>query len=273
MANDYLLHRILQLGQAPSFDIDRRSLLHAYVACFNFNDLCAAIRSTLHESTDVRLALRGHMLRLLREIRTPEELSALVSLIDEMLVAAEAEKPLQTIVDAFCSAVFGHLPVPTQHEILERWLDRGTRGAMARWLKATRDHPELFNSDVALIYWRRSNDYRAAKSLAYQASKTHLAEILPEIAESCEEGWIIARAATRASSISDAVWQTIQDRNPATYLYLCLKLGRIISDEDAVELVSSCPTRSDERGLAIWALGQMGMVSVLDRIREASTSR
>jgi hypothetical protein len=163
---------------------------------------------------------------------------------------------------------------PSQHQLLERWVDRGTRGAMAHWLKAARDMPILFDSSVALAYCRVTRDYRAAKSLAYQASPEILEPIASELVTQCEEGWIISKAILRIGCGDDATWDVVRSNHPATYLYLCSQLGREVSDDDAFALVRACPgiTIHGDRGLAIWAVGQMGRATVLDRIRDSDVA-
>ncbi|ODV26700.1 MAG: hypothetical protein ABT19_02660 [Rhodanobacter sp. SCN 68-63] len=143
---------------------------------------------------------------------------------------------------------------------------------MARWLKATRAIPSLFDASVSLDYWRRTHDYRVAKSLAYQAPPEVLRSILDEIVANCEEGWIISKAIVRSGCDDEAIWQLVRTMHPATYLYLCAKQRREISDDDALDLVAACTNSAveDQRGLAIWALGQMGKVLSLDRIRAAT---
>jgi hypothetical protein len=267
-----LLERIGAVGGQPSHETDRRSLLHAYVACLSYPDLCTAITMTLDGPVEARLVLRSRLLRMLREGCAELEPDSLVALVDQTAVASDADKALRQVADALHSAVFAHLPLPTQQMLLDLWVDRGTRGAMARWLKATKEHPALFDAEVALGYWRASKDARAAKSLAYQAPRETLMQIISELVDVCDEGWIIARAIVRAGSADASSWELVRARHPATYLYLCAQTRRPITDEEAFELVCRCPGIAivGGRGLAIWAVGQMGMISVLDRIREAA---
>lgn len=259
-----------EYGPRHAYETER-SLLHAYIACLNPVDLCTVIAVTLDGPIDVRLALRSRLLRLLRE--DPRELDAkvLVALVEQTAIASDADKARRQVADALHSAMFAYLPLQTQQMLLDRWVDRATRGAMARWLKATHEHPALFDARVALNYWRASKDFRGAKSLAYQASPEILGEIIPDLVDAGEEGWIVARAIVRAGSTDESAWERIRARDPATYLYLCARMGRPISDDDAFELVCRCSGTATRggRGLAIWAVGQMGMVTVLGRINGA----
>jgi hypothetical protein len=157
-----------------------------------------------------------------------------------------------------------------QQSIIEAWIDRGTRGAAARWLKATAQVPALFDQGAVAAYWRASEDDRAAKRLANQAAPSFLSDIVAELADRCEQGWIVSKAAMRAETVRDAVWPTIRSKHPATYLYLCARLRRNISETEALDLVLACPNEimNETRGLAIWAVGQMGMIRVLDQVVE-----
>ena len=83
--------------------------------------------------------------------------------------------------------------------------------------------------------------------------------------EHCGAGWIVSRAVLRAPSLSDESWSAIRRKFPVSYAYLCAKTGRSLSEQEAFAIVEECEDWMD-RGLAIWAIGQLGMVSVLDRI-------
>ena len=272
MSLEDMLERIATVAGQRPYASDSRSLLHAYSACLTFGDLCASIALTLGAPADVRLALRGRLLRTLGDHPGPEQRDRLVDLVAETSDLADGDKGLRQTVDALHSALLRHLPIPTQHQILERWVDRGTRGAMARWLKAARDTPTLFDASVALAYWRATRDYRAAKSLAYQAEPDTLGPIVSELVAQCEEGWIISKAILRSGCDDETTWDLVRSNHPATYLYLCAQLRREISDDDALALVWASPGIAihGDRGLAIWAVGQMGKVAVLDRIRDSA---
>lgn len=267
-----MLKRIATVAGQRPYVSDSHSLLHAYSACLTFDDLCASIALTLGAPADVRLALRGRLLRTLGDHPAPEQRDRLVDLVAETSAISDGDRGLRQTVDALHSALLRHLPIPTQHQILERWVDRGTRGAMARWLKAARDTPTLFDASVALAYWRATRDYRAAKSLAYQAEPGALGPIVSELVAQCEEGWIISKAILRGGCDDETTWDLVRSNHPATYLYLCAQLRREISDDDALALVWACPGIAihGDRGLAIWAVGQMGKVAVLDRIRDSA---
>jgi hypothetical protein len=248
---------------------DARSLLHAYIACLSVSDLCLTIRETLSAPLKLRLALRRRLLRLLSDGNLERhDREKVHDLIERSRTIGLDHPASRRVVEALLSATFDYLPRPQQQSIIETWMDRGTRGAAARWLKAVAQVPSLFDEGAVMAYFRSSHDERAAKRLANQASPAFLTEILPELVDGCEEGWIVSRAAMRAQAVGDAVWSIIRSKHPATYLYLCACLRRSISEADALELVMICPNSimKETRGLAIWAVGQMGMIRVLDEI-------
>jgi hypothetical protein len=248
---------------------DERSLLHGYIACLSFEELCLTIIRTIAEPSDLRLPLRGRLLRLLREGSLRDlDRAQLLDLVDRSRTLGRADVKIRSAVDALFSALFEYLPLPEQQSVLDAWIGRGTRGAAARWLKATKEIPQLFDEAIALTYWRSSGDARAAKSLAYQASEPFLRNMIAELLERCEEGWIISKAVMRARAVDEAVWSGIRERHPATYLYLCARMCRDISNSEALDLVCACSNApmNETRGLAIWAVGQMGLIDVLDQI-------
>jgi hypothetical protein len=213
------------------------------------------------------MALRGRLLRLLR--LSDGELAERLSLLAEKAQSLhEGDHVLRTRVDALLSAVYSWLPLPTRHAVLERWIDRGTSGTAGRWLKAMASDELLFDAKAIFEYWLESGNTRAAKILAYQAEPTFLDGILAELAAGCEEGWIISKAALRATSIPDDIWHLLRAKHPASYAYLCAMAGRTLTDEEALSLIQDAPSSilDDGRGLVIWSIGQMGLISALDRL-------
>jgi hypothetical protein len=229
---------------------NERSLLHAYIACLSLEELCSTIATTIAESSELRLALRRRLLRVLREQALQTiDLAKLANLVEESQALGRVDLKLRSAVDALLSALFAFLPLPQQQSILDAWIDRGSRGAAARWLKATKEVQPLFDEQVAMAYWRSTGDARAAKSLAYQGSAAFLRSVIAELLDGCEEGWIISKAVIRAETVEEAVWSTIRKQHPATYLYLCARLHRHVSTAEALKLVRACsnvPTNEPE---------------------------
>ena len=268
---DDKLERILGCSfRNSSFEVDR-TLVHAYIACLTFEELGEAICRTISSNTKLRLALRNRLVKVVRQ-SNGEYADALATLVKKSRRLYGDDSVLRRRVDALHSTIYEFLPLPARQEILEGWIDRGSSEAAGRWLKAITSDETLFDGQAVLSYWRASGDVRAAKLLAYQAEPALLDEAQLELARLCDEGWIISKAAMRASKISEEVWEVVRGRLPATYAYMCSQSGRKITDDEAFALVKESPSdfMDDQRGLAIWAIGQMGMISVLDRISEAS---
>lgn len=266
---DRMVERIRGIAVDGLSHPDAGSLLHAYIACLTVPDLCRTIGETLAAPTKFRLALRRRLERLLRDGNLKQhDREHVHNLIEQLRTTGRETPSLRPYVEALLSAVFEYLQPPQQQSIIETWIDRGTRGAAARWLKATAQVPALFDETAVMAYFRSSDDKRAATRLANQATPAFLAEILPELADRCEEGWIVSKAAIRAQTVSEAAWPIMRSKHPATYLYLCARLHRSISEAEALELVLICPNSimNQTRGLAIWAVGQMQMIGVLDEI-------
>lgn len=264
-----ILSRIEALEPTSVYDYECRNLRNGYIASLLLPGLCYAIEATLESGGNLRVTLRRRLRNLLKE--GGFDVEHLETLVQQTIVKSEINKRLRSAVDALHSDVFEFLSPPTQQRLLERWVDRGTSGAMARWFKATKIVEALLDLDVALSYWRATRDWRAAKCLAYQASPDVVSVVLPELISS-SEGWIVSRAAMRATFISDETWAQIRNEHPASYLYLCAKLQRTVSEVDAIEIVNSCEEdfSGGGRGLAIWSVGRMQMVSVLDQLSEVS---
>jgi hypothetical protein len=259
------LKRIIECAGLAGHDNLAHNLLHAYTACLTVEELCEAAVRTLSESGEVRGAIRNRLLRLGRE---GMERSNFNGLTHRLLDLWTANPKMRNQVDALLSHIYSFLDPPTRQAVLQSWRDRKTRSASARWLKAIDKDELLFNIDLVLDYWRASDDCRAAKLLAYRGEPSFIAKILSELLQSCSEGWIISRAALCASSVSDEDWVRIRASFPATYAYLFAKTGRILNEAEALAIVQEAdPSSLGGRGLAIWAIGQMGLWSVLEQVQ------
>lgn len=261
------LDRIFECSSTAKGDDITRSLLHAYVACLSFNELVEVAVRTINDLTDIRLAVRNRLARLGRESGNQTQLDRLGQRI---LAPPAPDAKARVRADALLSHLYEYFSPSVRQKILDHWRSRGTRGAAARWLKALSGDDLLFDIEEVRAHWHETGDARAAKVLVYRSDASLLSEILPELVKACDEGWIIGRAALGAEVVSEESWKAIRSRFPATYAYLCAKTGRSLEDDEAVAIVVEAGETwpSDERGLAIWAIGQLGMWSALERIRE-----
>lgn len=264
---ELVLTRMVECAAAPGWDDLGRNLVHAYAACLSPREICAAALRTLDATADIRAAVRNRLLRLGREGQALSELDALGR---DLLAITPSDARQRERVDALLSHLYALLGPATRQAALERWRDRGTAGALARWLKAVGDDELLYDTGQVIEVWRRTGRPRAAWLLARRAEPQSLADLLSELVERGAEGWIVSRAALRAGDVPEDVWMTIRARLPATYAYLCAKTGRACSDEEGLALVRETQGGfMGDRGLAVWALGQMGMIEALEQVRSS----
>jgi hypothetical protein len=266
VALDIKLARIRECAAEANRDTLSRNLLHAYTACLTFEELCESAIKTLDSPLDVRRSILNGLLRAGREGGSEEHLDELGA---RLLGLSPPNPKTRVHIDALLSQLYRLFLPPTRQIVLERWRTRGTIGAAARWLKAISDDGLMFDISQVLAYWRVTRDYRAAKLLAYRGDPPLLANLLPEIIEGCDEGWIVSRATLNAGAVSEACWEAIRGKFPATYAYLCAKVGRRLGHAEALDLVRQAGTSgaTDNSGLVIWAIGQLGMWSTLEQIR------
>jgi hypothetical protein len=251
---------------SDKWDSVRRSLLYAYAACLTVDELCEAAVRTLDSGLNIRQAILNRLGRAASAGGNEDRLDGLAVRLLDLVPSQTKTRPR---IDAVLSHLYGCFSRPTRQKVLEEWGRRGTKDARTRWLKAISSDDELFSIIEVLAYWRATRDSRFAKALAYRADAALLATLLPEMIQVCSEGWIVSRAALTAEVVSEECWKTIQDKLPASYAYLCAMKRRRIGEDEAIALVreSGANWPADDRGLAIWALGQLGMWSSLERIR------
>lgn len=267
------------VGKIPSFDdklaaieacaekavlAAERSLLHAFVGCLSPAEVCRGLIQTLSKATILGLAFRNRLQRTAADGVALEEIDALGN---ELLSMNSSDSRSNVRREAHLSQLFPLLAPPTRKATLERWVTLDTKGARKRWLKAVASDPMFFSLDEILAYWRRTADPTAARIIAKHATPDSLSHLLPEMINADAPGWVVGKAALRATTVAIETWESMRQEFPATYIYLCAKLKRDITDDEAIEIVEACDPFED-RGLAIWAIGQLGKWNVLAKLKD-----
>jgi len=239
--------------------------MYAYAACLNLDEICTAAIKTLEAPNHIRRAI---IIRLVRTGETGQHQDTLDRFSQELTGRLDGGTKIRRRIDALLSELYLFFSPPARKQILDRWRGRGTREAGARWLKAVSSDDIHYSDSDILSYYREAFDPRAARVIARNAPPKLLGTILHEIAESCDEGWTVSRAALRADTISENCWQVIRNRLPSSYAYLCAKLGRNMGNDEALSIfydeLKKWP--SDGAGLVIWAMGQLKMWRELEEI-------
>ncbi len=266
------LARILAQPEQKEFQFLYDELRTGYIASLSAEELLSILTKTVEAPASVRKRIRRRMRRVVGDA-APEKLPDLIADVYAASEAAAKKDPrLRSSVDALHSSIFEFMPPPLKQEVLSCWQGRGTRGAGRRWLKAIRAFPEYYETESVLAYWRATGDPEAAKSLAYCAPKESIGSILDELIFNCSEGWIISKAVLRGESISNERWSCLRETHPASYLYLCAKKNVAVAPEEAFNCIAVCTGsfRGNDRSLAIWACGQIGLIEVLDQVRASA---
>ncbi len=263
-----LLKRLDTIEKAVPNIYEQRTLIHAYIACMKFHELCFALEQVISsEHSKLRIALKNRLVRLVKEGMTQTQQKTINNMLRSIYNMSEKSKRHRPAVDAILSAVFRYVSTEMQEEIAKWWIARGNRSAMARWLKATNETPIHFNAEVAFNYWRQTYDRRVAISMVKHLELKSLGSFISELVDNCEEGWIIAKAIRKHGQMEEVTWEKLKKKFPATYLYLNAHFNKKVSSDLALEMICRCNSLSSEegRGLAIWSAGQLGLVEVLDQ--------
>lgn len=241
-----------------------RNLLHAYVACLSAAELRTATLRYLEADQVLIRAIRTRLIRVGNDGGNTSELDRL----SKDLIALPAKgRRVGPRTDSLLSAIYPFLSVEARKAILERWIDRGNKAAAARWLKAMANDALLLDVELAWGEWQASRDPLPAKIFIQHAAGARIAEALPELIAYAAEGWLVSKAALKAPTVSEDSWRSIRGKFPATYAYLCAKLHRPLNQAEALAIVEETTGGPfGARGLAIWSIGQMKMMVVLDEL-------
>jgi hypothetical protein len=256
------LFRIRSLSQANFYDSVASAFMRAYIGCLSPDELCDAVIATLQDSVPIHMAIRKRIARVCEERHIDFDHLA------RRLLELEPDRKVRPRIEASLSHLFMCFSPIQRLTLLDRWQDKNTSSARARWLKAINSDNMHYSDEQIAQCWRNSHDPRAAKVLVTRASPETLKRLALDFIVSGVDGWIIGRAIKGAGSVPDEVWDALREQQPATYAYLCAKGLRSLSDQEAVKIVLDSPDDfyGGGRGLAIWSLGQLGLERALDEL-------
>ncbi|CDX41393.1 conserved hypothetical protein [Mesorhizobium plurifarium] len=241
-----------------------RNLLHAYVACLSASELRTATFRYLEADKVLIRALRTRLIRVGNDGCNTRELDRLSA---DLIALPAKGRRVGPRTDSLLSAIYPFLSVEARKAILDRWIDRGNKAAAARWLKAMANDALLLDVELAWGEWQASREPLPAKIFIQHATGARIAEALPELIAHAAEGWLVSKAALKTPTISEKSWRAIRRKFPATYAYLCSKLHRPLTQAEAFAIVEETTGGPfGDRGLAIWSIGQMKMMGVLDEL-------
>ncbi len=259
------LQHIIALSSANPAPL--HGMLSAFVACLGLPDACKSLLALLDSEAKVRRTILNRILYL---ARSGEDAIHVDGLAHQLLSHRSAQRNHRVTTDSILSAVFTYCRLETMHTIVEAWKADNLRSSKARWLKVAADHNAFFDADEIVRYWYASGDHVAAKLIAYKAPSDIVTACLDDIARWCssEDGWIIGRAALRATKVRRSVMNLIKEDHPATYAYICAKKGLNLSHSNAIDLFFRADPLaiSGGRGLVLWSIGQLGMWTTLEEL-------
>ncbi|RMI21390.1 hypothetical protein DA102_002230 [Sinorhizobium meliloti] len=186
-------------------------------------------------------------------------------LVSRLLQTGELERKERVRREAVLSHVYSSLSPSSRRDVLDWWYARAGGDAMRRWMKAISNDAFHFSLGEVRRYWETSKDDRAAQILVDKGQPEEVAEFLPYFIQVGVPGWLLSRATLKATNISELTWSDIRRAYPVSYLYLCAKTARAISDDDAIEILKEADPL-EQRGLAIWSVGQLGRWHLLEQI-------
>ncbi len=267
MRMDARLARLIDLGAEGSVATD---LLPAFAACLSLDEACDALVNLVDATPKVRRAVLTRVLYLARE---RADRTRIGDLSRKLLIARITARGRRRRIDALLSTLFPFLSGVEKRDILTVWMSDDSRDTKSRWLKAVSGNVDLFDVDEVVEYWKTNHDWTAAKLLAYLAPPEVLTQELADLIDHCDEGWIIAKAMLRATTVSEDLMERVRERFPATYAYVCAKTHRLLTHETALDLFYRTKPGdfSGGRGLAAWSIGYLGMWDTLEEIQARSS--
>lgn len=242
----------------------KQSVAHSYIACLNNEEIAKAILETLEVSGELYPVLLRAASRRSESCIVPEYKAVSKALMRNWETAGRR----RARIDSALAAIYPGIQAPDRQIVLDFWYSRQTKGSLSRWFKALSNDTFLFSWDAIFDYWFETNDMSAAKLIAYEAPEHRLEEILWDLVKTETEGWIIPRAIIRTKPKDQDLWNLLEETYPATFAYVSVKLNKRLTQEDCKKAILSESGTTNQRGLAIWAAGQMGYWSVLEDIEE-----
>lgn len=238
--------------------------MYALAGCLTFSEASDALINLIKANAITRRPALVRLFQLANKSAHAKQVDVLAHRLTRL---SKNQPALRVRINAVLSQLLPYVTAATKRKIVQIWKTDTLLDSKRRWLKAATDDHRFLNVNEIWLYWLQSRNNEAAQLVASHASSKFLRGTLSDLLENCDRGWIIGRAMIRAGRVPPDLLKDLKRKFPATYAYVCAKKKMSISHRDALALVVGAKD-SDDRGLILWALGQLGMWQTLEEIYE-----
>ena len=259
-SNSMRVRKFLQvIRNVPSSLI---GLEHAYAAALSVDELFAVLRQSITESR-----ARYVILNAIDSCSPSDKLTVAASEFAAALLNASRENFREAQShNLILDRLFPHVGVQTQASIISCWLSCRFADSKKRFVKWAQRKAGFGGDDEIFLYWQNTSDTAAVKHLIYDSDISWLKRNSDKLLKSTLKPWLLSKLLLRMSEHQPEIIELARARDPITYLYLCAKTGKSISAPDAVALFDGSARDVQRRGLALWAIGKLGLWNALNSI-------
>jgi hypothetical protein len=240
-------------------------LEYAYAACLTPSELFVCLERS------IRAAHARHvLLNAIDKHPSADEIKRLASAFAQRLLQTPRSRYSDVQAINYClNRLFLHLDEEVQAIVIAFWLSDRYADSKKRVISLVSKSLSFGGTEIILAYWKKTGDRLALKHLIYDTPLEWLRDNFEDFLGFDIEPWLISKLFLRLSQILPGIIERAREQDPITYLYLCAKTGKKISDNEAKELFFN-NLEEERRGLALWAIGTMGCWSALEYITSCS---
>lgn len=247
------------------FKTERPNLIgihNAFAASLTPAELLEALRRVILEPHARHVVL--HAIDRHPDSRKVEQLSTIF--VAELLGRERSNYREAQAINVCLYRLFNRIDDASQTKVVKLWLSDRYADSKKKFIAVARRRQDLREVEAVFEYWRRTEDKSAIKYLVYHAPVEWLHEHIEPLLERSLEPWLISRLLLRLADRDKNIIERVRTSDPITYLYLCAKTNRRLSNPDAMKLFLSGVADTDRRGLALWAIGRLGLWDVLQEL-------
>lgn len=241
-------------------------LEHAYAVALSLQELLSALEQSLRDAHARHVILNA----VDGKAGTPEFEEAVTNFAKSLVRLPRATFRVVQAQNLVLDRLFPLVSHDTQAAIMACWLNCEYADSRKRSLKWMQRSAEFGGPDQILAYWKSTGEEAAAKHLIYDTPLDWLEKNAAELLLADLPSWLLSRLLLRLSEHNPRAIEKARSRDPITYLYLSAKTNQPVSNEDALNLFDAAKTDLARRGLALWAIGRMGLWTTLDSIAARS---
>lgn len=246
---------------------NKNSISRALVFCLSGEEACHALASFYFRDETIRRALLN---KIEEDIRNKGFQHYHRQFIEDIISSIESLPYIQKkTCGRYLYYFYNHVPSDLQTKVINNLANSSYKFLRDRGFSVLRHFWNEEYRPLIQQVWEKHHDYRCALLLLEHFPDSVITKNFRAIHRALKNQPGEAKLLVRRAQKKPSILKQLRKEDAITYTYVMVKLGKVLSTNDAKEIFEQCKT-DDRIPIFIWSLGRMGLWEVLQDIASRS---